>query len=136
MSPPPSLKQIDTSQLDDADEWFLERFLPQLNSFLRDVSSLLAGRLTRGDNIRGEEREIAFTTGAIVALDTSPFPLYLTPQFARAPRHITITCPNLDSIPEGACQPIWRLTSDGRVEIRRISGLMDNTSYKMRFLLE
>lgn len=132
----PSLKQIDTAQLEDAEPWFVERFLPQLNPFLRDVCAALAGNLTRGENVRGEEREIEFTTGAVVAADTAPFPLKLVPQLAKRPRHVYVTNACLEATPIHAVQPFWELDSSGNVVIHLFTGLDTATRYRIRLMME
>ena len=132
MAQPPSLKRIAEEGLEDAEEWFRNGFLPQINPFLRDTVNLLSGQVD-ALNLAAEEREITFTTGASVAIDTAPFPLLLTPQKKQSPQNLVITNCAVDGVaPVGAAQAVWDRTSDGKVRIRLITGLDASTAYKMR----
>lgn len=132
MASPPSLKRLATESFEDADDWFKEMFLPLLNGFLGDVANAL-NRSLDGDNILREDREFIFTTGATVAIDAPPFPLFFTPQVAKQPHNLIITNNAVDGVsPIGAVQPVWDRTADGRVRLRLLTGLDANTRYKMR----
>lgn len=132
MSAPPSLKQIDTSQMDDAPEWFRESFLSQLNPFLRTVVALFTGSLSVSDNILAEERDVSFTTGASVAIDSAPFPLVIVPRRVKRPFNVIVTNSAVDGVaPIAAAQPVWGMSENG-VKLRLITGLDVNTTYKMR----
>lgn len=128
---PPSLKRLFAEKFEEAEAWFIEEFLPNFNGFATDVVNSLTRTVA-------EEREVAFTTGASVAIDSSPFPIILKPQFLKTVRRVTVSCPCIEdgSPPIAAAQVQWRLTSNGGVEIRLITGCDANTAHKMRLLLE
>lgn len=128
---PPNLKRLFAEKFEEAEAWFVEEFLPNFNGFATDVVNSLARTVA-------EEREIAFTTGDPVAVDTKPFPIFIKPQFIKAVRRVTVSCPCVEDggLPIAAAQVQWRLTSSGVVEVRLITGCDANTAHKMRLLLE
>jgi hypothetical protein len=136
MATPPSLKRLAAENFDDAEDWFKEAFLPQLNGFLGDVVNALS-RSLNGDNILREDRVLAFETGGTVAIDTAPFPLLLKPQLVRRPQSVVVLNPAVDGeAPVGAAQVIFRLTADGDVAVRLVTGLDASKKYKMLLRLE
>lgn len=143
MAQPPKLKRLLPEDYDfeaDATEWG-PKLLGVLTQFCGDVTNALTGQLTKGQNIRGEEWELEFSTGASVAVDASPFPLFLTPKVAINPRHLWVTFIENTSVAgggetAGAAQPFWQLAADGKVKIRLIHGLDTNATYKLRGLME
>ncbi len=134
MAAPPNLRRLVLENLgDDVPDWFATGVVPQLNPFLSGTCDVLTRNLSVADNLAAEEREIVFTTGASVAIDSAPFPLLLVPQRVKRPLNLIITNAAVDGVaPVGAAQAIWRMTSSGRVEIRLITGLDASTTYKMR----
>ena len=140
MATPPKLKSLRPEDYDfngEASEWG-PKLLQVLTQFCGDVTSALSGQLTTPENIKAEERDIDFNTGAAVAIDSSPFPLIISPQLVKFPKTVTVTnpCRSGGTVPLAAAQPVFRLTSDGGVELRLVTGLDVNSSYKMRFKLE
>jgi hypothetical protein len=145
MAKPPKLKTLRPEDYDfngEASEWG-PKLLQILSAFCSDVTNALSKGLTRGENLRGGRWQARFTTNATVAIDSAPFPLYLTPGFQPDPKdfHLWITdirdvTDSTDAPPSGGASPCYRLTSDGRVELRLISGLDASRTYEVRGLME
>lgn len=143
MAKPPKLKTLRPEDYDfngDASEWG-PKLLQVLSTFCGDVTNAMSGQLTAPENIRREEWEITFTTGAALSLDQSPFPLMLTPKVVTQPRHIWVTSIEDISVsgggsPVAAVQPFWQRTSEGQVKMRFVHGLLENQTYRMRGLME
>ncbi len=139
---PPSLKRVDAAEYEDAEPWFLERFLPLLNSFFGDV----VANLDRGlglENLRREERVLEFTTNSNVTQGAvSPWPLVIVPQKVRRPENVymsrveNVTDSSSVGISAGAVQPWWIHGSKGEVVVRFITGLNVDTKYRLRFVME
>jgi hypothetical protein len=145
VAPPPKLKTLRPEDYDfngEASEWG-PKLLQVLSTFCSDVTNALSKNLTRGENLRGGNWELNFTTGGTVAIDTAPFPKFITPQFKVDPKnfHLWITdirdtTDSTDTSPSGGVSPCYRLTSNGMVEVRLISGLDANRTYVVRGLME
>lgn len=130
---PPSLKQVDTTQMEEAPEWFREVFLSQLNPFLRDVVNAFLSILAEK-----EERVVRVSTGASYGADTNP--VFIAPQKVRQPQNVIVTkvviTSSATAAPVAAVQPFWRLTSKGEVEVRWFTGLDANTTYDIRLRMD
>jgi hypothetical protein len=145
MAKPPKLKTLRPEDFDfngEATEWG-PKLLQTLSSFCGDVTNALSRQLTRADNIRGEERDVIFTTNSnVTTADASPWPVSITPQTATQPKNVYVTAvENLtDSsavgVPSGAVLPIWRLDSKGNVVFRFFTSLNVDTKYRIRVVME
>ena len=131
---PPSLKAVSPEDYDDMPESFREKFLATLNPFLRDCVVALESLLSKPK----EDRDVAFSTGASVAHNTTPFPLTIVPQFARRPTSVVVINPVLTggAVPIAAVQPFWELDGAGNVVIRLFTGLDASSAYRIRLRLE
>jgi len=146
VSAPPKLKRLLPEDYDfagDATEWG-PKLLQVLTTFCSDVTNALSGGLTRTQNMRGEEREAVFdftNVGTPPAADLTPFPLSIVPRSTPNPRNLTVTFVEditdaTGLVPAGAVMPFWRLSADGAVVIRYLTGLDAGRRYRVRFLME
>jgi len=124
----------------EASEWG-PKLLQALTTFCGDVTNALTGQLTRPQNIRGEEWEVVFDSGASPTIDSAPFPIYRTPSTAVSPRHVWVTLveditDSTAAAPASAVTPVWRLASDGKVVFRYFLGLDASRRYRIRGLME
>lgn len=144
MAEPPKLKRLRPEDFDfeaDASEWG-PKLLLVLTQFCTEVTEALTGRLTRPQNVRGEEWEVAFTTPNPVAIDAAPFPLApIKPKYTLAPRHVWVTFAEditdaTRAAPLASVSPVWHLNSDGNVVFRLFHGLDTERRYRIRGLME
>ena len=141
MAPPPRFKRFPMEQLEEESEG-VRALAAALSDFAQDTVNALTRALTRAENTTGGEWEGTFTTGDPIAADAAPFPLYFRPPAGLRPRSVwVVDIENLTNgaaagVPTSAVQPVWRLTSDGQVAVRMLTGLSVSTKYRVRFLME
>lgn len=106
-----------------------DRLNRPLNDFAQDVRL----RLEALERVRVEEVRAEFTTGAVLAVGTAPFPLRVRTPKAFTPRGVVVwRLERDDGTVESAAigTPQWRPTEDA-IEVQYIAGLTASKKYRL-----
>lgn len=140
MASPPKLKNLNLDDYPDAEGWW-ETFVDNMNPFLAELHEAFDKNLTIEENLPGSLEEKSFTTGASVAANVQPFPLYISqPRNLTKVRAVSVVAASVPGVDDTAFTtalfPSWRQAADGRVKINFITGLSVSTPYRLTFRLE
>lgn len=111
-------------------EW-ISALLSPLNTFIQEVYQGFSNGLSVEDNLFQEIKEIRFVN------NIANLPISFLPKFSSRPKGLYIIyCEASDGTAlSGAPWATWSLTSDGRVSISNITGLISNKTYSLRILV-
>jgi len=139
----PGNSRFDAGDYPDAPE-FLGQFFDELNPSYSQLVGALDGQLTRGDNLQGYtytgKERFRVATGASLALDAAPFPLYVPIRQNTLPKILAVgkvDTQGATTLPTSAVQCMWEVASDGkRLKVRYVTGLAINSTYLLTLWTE
>lgn len=134
----PIFRRISAKDLPGAPAW-ISFLLTPLNTFIENVRQGLGRHITFGENIACQIKDYIFTTSS--TYESSNDFAFLTFQSTLTTKalgciilQITVVAQNYQVVPRGTSVD-WLDDGNGNIKINFISGLSDETTYMVRFLV-